>query len=186
VGDGPTKLVETIRRTPGCIVHPFVPMTDLPPLYRSADIGVWPKQESTSQVDAAASGLPLILNHRVQVRERIEGNGLTYQNDDSDDLAEQIRSLKDRELRQRMGATGRRRMVEHFDWRHLARRRLADYAAALEPQRLLGRAIDVPRRRSGRRHAGDGTPTRSPLRATAPTAKPAFDCATRRAKPQRD
>jgi glycosyltransferase involved in cell wall biosynthesis len=131
VGDGPPELVHRIRRTPGCVVQPFVPIRDLPPIYRAADIGVWPRQESTSQLDAAACGLPLILDEAVEVRERIDGNGLTYQGGDSDDLADKIIALRDPERRRQMGALGVRRMTALFDWRLLARERLGHYEAVM-------------------------------------------------------
>ena len=144
VGHGPPGIAERIRQSPGCVVRPFVPAAELAPLYQAADLAVWPKQESTSQIDAAASGLPLILSHNVRVTERIEGNGLTYSEGDSDDLADKIRGLRNPELRQRMAAVGRQRAVALFDWRRLAARRVADYVAA------RGGTTPVP--------AGDMTP----------------------------
>jgi glycosyltransferase involved in cell wall biosynthesis len=93
---------------------------------------VWPKQESTSELDAAACGLPLILSDRVQVRERIEGNGLTYKEGDVSNLAEQIATLADLNLRQRLGDRGRKKMQEQFSWDRIARERLQDYEAALK------------------------------------------------------
>jgi glycosyltransferase involved in cell wall biosynthesis len=143
VGQGPAELTHSIARCPGCVLHPFVPVDDLPPLYQAADVAVWPKQESTSQLDAAACGLPLILSDCVQVRERIEGNGLTYRDGDGANLAAQLGRLKDAEIRRRMGAVGRKRMVEHFDWRLLAARRLTDYAAALAQRAPSAKAPKV-------------------------------------------
>lgn len=131
IGAGPREIEDALRRTPGCVVHPFVPVDDLPALYRAADVAVWPRQESTSQLDAAASGLPLILSDQVQVRERIEGNGLTYRENDSADLAARIASLLDADVRRSMGAIGRARMVSAYDWRLLAQQRLAEYETAL-------------------------------------------------------
>ncbi len=62
-----------LRNSAGCQVVPFVPARDLPPYYWAADIGVWPKQELTSQLDAAAAGLPIILSDRITVLERVDG-----------------------------------------------------------------------------------------------------------------
>jgi glycosyltransferase involved in cell wall biosynthesis len=130
VGSGPDDIARAIAAAPGCVVHPFVPVDELPALYRCADLAVWPKQESTSQLDAAASGLPLILSNRVQVTERISGNGVTYREGDAADLAERIAELFDPQRREAMRRIGRQRMVERFDWRILARARIADYEAA--------------------------------------------------------
>jgi glycosyltransferase involved in cell wall biosynthesis len=131
VGGGDRGYVEEIASRPGTVVRPFVGYRDLAAYYWAADVGVWPRQESTSQVDAAACGLPLVLSDRVQVRERVEGSGLTYREDDSDDLARALLELSDGELRRRLGATGAKRMHERYGWSKLARDRVADYAAAL-------------------------------------------------------
>ena len=131
VGSGKQSDVEAIRACPGCVAHPFVPAQELPPFYRVAEIGVWPKQESTSQLDAAACGLPIIVSHRVQVRERVDGNGLFYEEGDSDDLARQIRQLFDPAVRQQMGESGARKIREQFSWDRIARERVRDYEIAL-------------------------------------------------------
>lgn len=133
VGNGTPAEVDALCANPGCVVHPFVSVQDLPPFYRSADIGVWPRQESTSQLDAAACGLPLILGSQVQVRERIEGNGLLYEQDDARDLARQIESLADPERRRQLGGRGATKMREHFSWERIARQRVQDYASAIRP-----------------------------------------------------
>lgn len=131
VGNGAAADVELIRSSPGCVVHPFMRISELPRFYWAGDIGVWPRQESTSQLDAAASGLPLILSNRVLVRERVDGNGVLYQEDDVEDLARQIRALRDPTIRKRMGEIGARRMRERFSWTEIARQYVRDYEAAL-------------------------------------------------------
>jgi glycosyltransferase involved in cell wall biosynthesis len=131
VGEGVQTDVTAIRSCPGCVVHPFVPARELPPFYWAADIGVWPKQESTSQLDAVACGLPIILSNHVHVRERIDGNGLTYEEDDAFDLSHQIRKLGDPNLRKRMGDAGSARIREKFSWNAIASQRVQDYEAAL-------------------------------------------------------
>jgi glycosyltransferase involved in cell wall biosynthesis len=131
VGSGQKEELDAINACPGCVIHPFVPVRDLPKFYRAADIGVWPKQESTSQLDAAACGLPLILSDRIQVWERVEGNGLLYSEGDVGDLAKQIWKLSETALRQEMGQRGITKIRENFSWRRIAGERLQDYEAAL-------------------------------------------------------
>ena len=75
VGGGTEAEAAALRNSPGCQVVPFVPALDLPPYYWAADIGVWPRQESTSQLDAAAAGLPIILSDRITVLERVRATG---------------------------------------------------------------------------------------------------------------
>lgn len=130
IGAGPAQLAGEIAATPGCTLHPFVDVDALPALYQAADIGVWPRQESTSQLDAAACGLPLVLSDRVRVTERIDGNGFQYREGDAADLAAVLLRLRDADVRRKMGELGRRTMRERFDWSLLARQRLAEYAAA--------------------------------------------------------
>jgi len=135
VGSGSEEAVQAIKACRGCVVHEFVPVRDLPRYYRAADIGVWPKQESTSQLDAAACGLPLILSDRVAVRERVDGNGLVYAEGDAGDLAKQVSLLLDSALRQEMGRRSAEKVRENFSWARIARERLDDYEAALARQR---------------------------------------------------
>jgi glycosyltransferase involved in cell wall biosynthesis len=132
VGNGTPADLERIRACAGCVIRPFVPFRDLPPYYLAADVGVWPKQESTSQLDAAASGLPLVISNRTDVPERIDGNGLTYEENDDADLAARLESLRDPELRRRMGQIGSVRIRERFSWRVLAEKRVRDYQISLE------------------------------------------------------
>ncbi len=126
---------EAIRNCVGCITHPFVPFTSLPSLFYASDIGVWPTQESTTMLDAAASGIPIVVNNTLIARERIEGtagvNGLTYKLNDVADLARVLLRLKNPILRRTLGDTGAKRMESEFSWRSIANRRLSGYEAAL-------------------------------------------------------
>jgi glycosyltransferase involved in cell wall biosynthesis len=120
-----------IEKCAGCATHRFVPVEELPALYRAADIGVWPAQESLSMLDAAACGLPIVANHTMVARERVEGNGATYRLNDRDDLMRVLRDLHDAGTRRRMGASGARKMALEFSWEAIAQRRLRDYQTAL-------------------------------------------------------
>jgi glycosyltransferase involved in cell wall biosynthesis len=119
-----------IANCDGCVVLPFRPHRELPAYYRAADIGVWPTQESMSMLDAAACGLPIIVNDTLLAKERIDGNGITYRLNDSADLAEKIRLLSDPAYGHRLGDAGAHRMAGLFSWNSVARRRLADYEEA--------------------------------------------------------
>jgi len=114
----------------GCVVLPFRPHRELPPYYRASEIGVWPTQESMSMLDAAASGLPIIVSETLLARERIDGNGLTYRLNDPADLAERIKSLTDPATRRELGSIGAGRMIRLFSWVNIAKARLADYESA--------------------------------------------------------
>lgn len=125
LGGGPQEA--KLREYPGSVVLPFVPHRELVNYYRCADVGVWPTQESTSMLDAAACGLPIIVNDTLRATERIEGNGITYRLGDKADLMRAIQALYDAPHRAKLGSTGARRMAELFSWRSIAQRRLVDF-----------------------------------------------------------
>jgi len=139
VGDGEQRAA--ITEHPSCTALPFMPHRELPDYYRAADVAVWPTQESTSMLDAAACGLPIVVNDTLQAVERIDGNGVTYRLNDPSSLEEVLSRLLDPTVRRHLGETGARRMAEQFSWRALVERRVADYRAALERGRA-GRPLD--------------------------------------------
>jgi glycosyltransferase involved in cell wall biosynthesis len=129
LGDGAQRA--DLERTPGCEVRGFVPHRELGRLYRAADVGVWPTQESTSMLDAAACGVPIVVNHTLQAVERIEGNGMQYKLNDVQDLIRVLEELRaSPALRERLGNAGAAKMARDFSWASLARRRLTDYQSA--------------------------------------------------------
>lgn len=134
LGDGEQRAA--IAACPSSVALPFVPHRELVDYYRAAEAGVWPTQESTSMLDAAACGLPIVVNNTLRATERIDGNGLTYVLNDQASLERVLSQLLDSAARKRLGLAGARRMAEHFSWHALVQRRVADYRKALgsEPQ----------------------------------------------------
>jgi len=128
-GEGPQAAA--IKSTPGCVVRPFVAVTEMGPLLRAADIGVWPTQESMSMLDAAASGLPVVINETMGARERLKDCSLLFKPNDLQDLAAKLMVLTDLETREKLGMSGARQMAKDFSWESVARRRVRDYEAAL-------------------------------------------------------
>ncbi|MFN8353472.1 MAG: glycosyltransferase family 4 protein [Spirosomataceae bacterium] len=125
IGEGIQR--DAILACEGCQVISFLPHTQLPLFYRLADIGVWPTQESTSMLDAAASGIPIIVNDTLKATERIDGNGLSYKLGNFEDLAHKLRLLGDKSYRKKLGDTGRYRMETLFSWDKIAKERIQDY-----------------------------------------------------------
>jgi glycosyltransferase involved in cell wall biosynthesis len=125
MGDGPQ--LEEIKMMKGCTVHEFVPYHQLPNYYRIADIGVWPRQESTSMLDATACGLPIIISNKVKAIERVEGNGLTYIENDVEDLVKVLIQMKDEQLRLRFSKFGVEKIQNKYSWDKIARERIEDY-----------------------------------------------------------
>jgi glycosyltransferase involved in cell wall biosynthesis len=131
VGAGDISVESAIRRSFGCTIHPFVQAKELAKFYQAADIGVWPKQESTSQLDAAACGLPIIISSNVQDTQRINGNGLSYSHGDPIDLAKKILSLEERSLREELGKHGAEKIRQFYSWDYIAQQRINDFEKAL-------------------------------------------------------
>ena len=126
---------EAIQSCSGCITHPFVPFRELADFYRAADIGVWPTQESMSMLDAAACGLPIVVNHTMVATERIEGNGVAYQLNDLEDLTKVLLGLQDPVKRRRLGSCGAQKIAHSFSWDSIARQRLRDYEVSVSAKR---------------------------------------------------
>ena len=138
VGDGPQA--DAIRKCDGCVTRDFTPVRELGALYRAADIGVWPTQESLSMLDAAACGLPIVVNHTMNAAERIEENGLTYILGDLNDLVRVLGSLGDKDERRKLGSVGAIKMASTFSWESVTKRRIADFQAALRSDHSLQEA----------------------------------------------
>jgi glycosyltransferase involved in cell wall biosynthesis len=113
------------------IVLPFIPHHDLVEYYRASDVGVWPTQESTSMLDAAACGLPIVVNDTLLATERVAGNGLMYSLNSQASLEAVLSRLLDPELRSQLGNVGAQRMSSLFSWTALVARRIKDYEHAL-------------------------------------------------------
>jgi glycosyltransferase involved in cell wall biosynthesis len=129
LGDGEQRAA--MAEYPSSVVLPFIPHRELVDYYRAADVGVWPTQESTSMLDAAACGLPVVVNHTLRAIERIDGNGLTYELNDQASLERVLSELLDPGARRHLGDVGARRMAEQFSWHALVQRRIADYQRSL-------------------------------------------------------
>jgi glycosyltransferase involved in cell wall biosynthesis len=129
-GDG--EQFSEIIKCIGCIIHPFVHFLELPKFYRIADIGVWPKQESTSVLDATSCGLPVIISDKVIAPERIEGNGISYKESNIDDMINSLLKLKEKELRKEMGILGIKKIRTQLSWDHIACQRVKDYEEAIK------------------------------------------------------
>jgi glycosyltransferase involved in cell wall biosynthesis len=129
VGNGEQK--GQIGSMPYSRVLDFMHFSKLAAYFRASDIGVWTGDESTSQLDAAACGVPIVISDAVFYREHVDGNGLVFRYGDVDDLVLKLRELEPFEIRNRLGQLGAEKMKQGFSWDSVARRRLAHYEAAL-------------------------------------------------------
>jgi len=122
---------EAIESCVGCKTHPFVPVEELPNFFRASDIAAWPTQESLSMLDAASCGIPVIANHSITTKERVEGNGLLYRLNDRDDLVRRLLELRAQGTREQLGSAGAAKAARDFSWRAVADKRVGDYKRSL-------------------------------------------------------
>lgn len=132
IGDGPQA--SAIRTAPFCTLLPFRPYSDLGQFYRAADIAVWPTNESTSMLDAAACGLPLVVSDGIAYRDHVNGNGLVVRMNDLSDLVSVLSQLANQDLRHTLGSRGAAKMAALFSWNLIAQRRFHDYLSALDSE----------------------------------------------------
>jgi glycosyltransferase involved in cell wall biosynthesis len=129
VGSG--NQANEISAMDGCHVMPFVPYKTLPTLFRAADVGVWPCQETNSNLDAASCGLPVLVSSRVQNSNKIPGR-MTYEENNPEDLALALRRLADPALREKLGHEGAAAMRKGCGSVQYAQKLLVEFGAALD------------------------------------------------------
>lgn len=86
-------------------------------------------------LDAAACGLPIVVNDTMSAPERINGNGFAYRLNDLDDLINMLLKLQDPTTRLRLGSCGAQKIARSFSWESIAKRRLRDYETSLSGER---------------------------------------------------
>jgi glycosyltransferase involved in cell wall biosynthesis len=128
IGDGAQR--DILKAYSHCVVLDFMVVSRLGHYYRAADIAVWLTNESTSMLDAAACGLPIIVSDRIY-QDHVVGNGLAYRMNDLDSLCEQLRALENADTRAKLGRAGARKMRERFTWEAAANIRFVDFTESL-------------------------------------------------------
>lgn len=129
VGNGDSQYIKSLNQAKDIIWIPMVLPNELPAYYSAADVGVWPKQESISMIEASACGLPIIIKESASMRKRVKyGNGLLYKEDNVSDLAKKLHMLyANRKRARQMGINGRKLVEEEYSWRAITRRFLRLY-----------------------------------------------------------
>jgi len=140
IGKGDTQYIEflknIIRRNnlvDNVVFHPWVERTLLSSFYSASDIGVWPGLSSTSIVDAASSGLPLIIaRYPVETYAVENGNGFTFEIDNVKELEKYLRILiYDDKRRRQMGRKSRELVEKKLNWKSIALQYIHAYNLAL-------------------------------------------------------
>jgi glycosyltransferase involved in cell wall biosynthesis len=95
-----------------------------------------------------ALGKPIVQFDLAEGRYSAQAASLYARSNDCADLAAKIvELLDDPERRRRMGAYGRRRVIEQLEWRHEAPKLVAAYQALWRPATAAGRFFGLARRR---------------------------------------
>lgn len=122
---------EEISQSDGAVVHPYIPADQLARLYWAADIAVWPRGYSASQVEAIACGLPVVMTDESQKVE-LDAYVQKYKQLDLRSMMETLRSLAPVDARNANRITNAEMVRDTLSWDVIARRRSADYESALQ------------------------------------------------------
>jgi glycosyltransferase involved in cell wall biosynthesis len=114
-----------------------VPNSDMPPVYRAADISVLPslaEATSISGLEAMATGVPLVGTRVGGIPAIIadEETGLLVAPQQPEKMAAALgRLISNRELRARLGSAARARVEREFSWKNIALRTIDVYHACM-------------------------------------------------------
>lgn len=105
------------------VVHvPAVSNSDLWRYYNAADIACWPKHASLSMIEAASTGLPIVVARELGERLSYQ-NGIGIRQCSLEDIREAVKALsEDRQMRVEMGRRGRRLVEDQLSYQVVARR----------------------------------------------------------------
>ncbi len=136
IGSG--ELKEELKKRDFCTVLDFVPSQELADYYRASDIAVWPRSVTTSILDAAACGLPVVVSDQVfaytlyteqEVEYQLQPNILAYKylTNNIEDLSLKIAALEHADIRKKIGEIVQKRVEEQSSWKAIALKRVHDY-----------------------------------------------------------
>lgn len=147
MGSGPEshmrELRDTIRRLgigDRAQMREFVPHEQLPLYYSAADIGVWPGLPSITVVEAAATGLPIIVpDDETAYGVLREASAIrTYNAPSPVSLAEEIFTMVDDQiLRLATSVNARKVVAERLSWISIAERTVRLFEDALDNRRKI-------------------------------------------------
>lgn len=132
------KLSRKLDLSNHIIFHAPVTNTELPRLYNTADVGVWPGSRSITIIEAMATGLPIIVSrndpsddypyaHNAKRYLEYE-NGLSFTRGNTNELALCIQYLVDNEeTRLEMGRRSRKLVEDKLNWSIITQKFMALY-----------------------------------------------------------
>jgi glycosyltransferase involved in cell wall biosynthesis len=138
VGNGPGEYMSRLKKLAGEVIPSgkvlfigFVRNADLPTIYNSSDIGVWPGNASITVIEALATGLPTVvqMNDLASYERVFEARAAVgFERGDVESLAEKIEMLlKDSQLRMEITARAESLVKNSLSWKKLAERSISLY-----------------------------------------------------------
>ncbi len=128
VGKGIESYVNKISLSVNCIVKDFVPNEELPLIYSSSNIGVWPRQESTSRLDAMSCGVPIIINNTSSNKKLVDGCGYLLKDNNFIELAKIISfAYQNKKSHNTKSINSIKRISSEYSWDTIARNKLKDF-----------------------------------------------------------
>lgn len=139
IGNG--EQLEAIKAL-GFLTLPLQPHYELPKFYQMADVGVW-WAETTSQLDAVASGLCLVLTDQIKAYDLVTTEGginearprivsRFFKHNDLTSLAQQLETLLPETVRQPLSEKGVAAAQQKYSWDSIAKNRIEDYESSIK------------------------------------------------------
>jgi glycosyltransferase involved in cell wall biosynthesis len=137
IGSGPKPFLdalkstlEQVKKSNDVIWIPMVLPARLPAYYSAADVGIWPRQESISMIEAAACELPVIVKSSPSMYKRVKDkNGSMYKEGNVKQLRSAMHEMmRNAKLRRSMGKRGRQLVEREYSWSSIAKQFLALYS----------------------------------------------------------
>jgi len=127
------SLINDLKISNNVIFYPWVHRTKLPAFYSASDIAVWPGFSSISIIEAASTGLPLIImRYPVEIYGIEYGNGYAFKRGDINELRKYLEILiYNDKLRKEMGDKSRLLVEQKLNWKNIALLYLNSYRNAL-------------------------------------------------------
>jgi L-malate glycosyltransferase len=95
-------------------------------------------------IEASSCAVPVVVSDKGGLPEVVESNvtGFVAPADDVAEIAQHLKSLiLDNSLRQKMGAAGRQRIIDHYEWRTCIETMVACYSAVIDGYRAEQQSI---------------------------------------------
>lgn len=142
VGNGPAEymnylkeLTEELMIEDNVITHDFVINTELPKIYNSADIGVWPGDHTITAIEATATGLSTIIPLHNSAYSILFNNqsALGFERGNIHSLYEKISMLiEDTKKREEISAHALKLVEKELSWEVIGRKSIEIYSKTLE------------------------------------------------------